>query len=165
MNHLTDLEIQSCACKTPVNPEIETHLQSCELCQSHLSAYLRLFSELKKDNEIGLPKNFVRMVVTRIEEKQEQASLWREWALIGLAGIAGVAISIYYAGSSLTGDVVTDSVKNMFQSREAVSSSFHQLQNWFGGGLSYLIFGAVLLLIFNWLDEKLIKSKRFSGQH
>lgn len=165
MNHLTDLEIQSCADKTSDNPEVEAHLQSCKLCQSHLSAYRHLFSELRKDEEIGLSKNFARMILTRIEEKQEHVTMWKEWILIGLAGIAGVAISIYYAGSSLTGDVITDSVKNMFQSRESVASSFRQVQNWFGGGLSYLIYGALLLLIFNWLDEKLIKSKRFSGQH
>jgi len=165
MNHLTDREIQCLADNAPDNPEIEAHLQSCPMCQSYVAAYRQLFSELKKDDEIGLPNTFAHMVVSRIEEKKEVSSLWREWILIGIAGIAGVAISIYYTGSSLTGDVVTDSVKNLLQSRESVTSSFRQVQNWFGGGLAYLIYGGLLLLIFNWLDEKLIKSKRFSGQY
>ena len=165
MNHFTDREIQSLSDKTSNNPEIQAHLESCPICRSHVAAYRQLFSALKKDDESVLPNNFARMVVTRIEEKQEQKAVWRDWILIGIAGIMGVAISIYYTGSSLTGDVVTDSVKNLLHSRESVASSFRQVQNWFGGGLSYLIYGALLLLIFNWLDEKLIKSKRFSGQH
>ncbi|MBL7995059.1 hypothetical protein JNM05_06760 [bacterium] len=165
MNHLSDHEIQSYSDKTSDNPEIQVHLESCPICRSHVAAYRQLFSELRKDDEPVLPNNFARMVLSRIEEKQEQKAVWRDWMLIGIAGILGVAISIYYTGSSLTGDAVTDSVKNLLQSRESVTSSFRQIQNWFGGGLSYLIFGGFLLLIFNWLDEKLIKSKRFSGQH
>lgn len=165
MNHLTDREIQSLADKASDNPEIQAHLQSCPMCRSNASAYRQLFSALKKDDEAALPNTFASMVLSRIEEKQEQKAVWRDWILIGIAGIMGVAISIYYTGSSLTGDVVTDSVKNLLHSRESVASSFRQVQNWFGGGLSYLIYGALLLLIFNWLDEKLIKSKRFSGQH
>lgn len=165
MNHLTDREIQSLADQASDNPEVQAHLKSCPMCRSHVAAYHQLFSELKKDDEYILPNNFARMVVTRIEEKKEQKAVWRDWILIGIAGIAGVAISIYYTGSSLTGEVVTDSVKDLLQSRDSVTSSFRQLENWFGGGLSYLIYGACLLLIFNWLDEKLIKSKRFSGQH
>lgn len=165
MNHLTDQEIQAFADKTSSHPEVEAHLQSCKLCQSHAAAYRLVFSELNKDSDFALSRNFAQSVITRIEEKQEQASLWRDWILIGLLGIAGVAISIYYAGSSLTGDVVTDFVKDTFKSREAVTSSFRQVENWFSGGWSYLIYGSFLLLIFNWLDEKLVKSNRFSGQH
>ena len=165
MNHLTDIEIQSFAEKLSDDPTIAAHLNSCKICRSHLEVYRSLFTELKKDDEAVLPKNFARMVVARIEEKNEAASLWREWGLIGLAGLIGVSLSIYYAGSSLTGDVVTDTVKNIFQSRESVTSSFRHLQNWFNGGLSYLIYGGFLLLVFDWLDRKLIRPKRLSGQH
>ena len=165
MNHLTDNEIQLFAENLSVDPKVTAHLDACELCRSHLAAYRLLFTELKKEEQTVLPKNFAQMVVARIEEKDEVASLWREWALIGLAGVLGVGISIYYAGSSLTGDVVTDSVKNLFQSRESVVSSFRQLENWFNGGLSYLIYGAFLLLVFDWLDRKLIRPKNLSGQH
>lgn len=165
MKHLTDLEIQSFADRTSDDPDIAAHLESCKICRSHLEVYRSLFTELKKDDEPVLPKNFARMVVAQIEERNEAASLWREWGLIGLAGLVGVSISIYYAGSSLTGDVVTDTVKNIFQSRDSVASSFKHLQDWFNGGLSYLVYGAFLLLVFDWLDRKLIRPKRFSGQH
>lgn len=165
MKHLTDLDLQALADRRPCAPEIEEHLQSCAVCRAHLAAYRQIFSELKKDDTPALPKHFARAVIARIEERQEQSAAWREWMFIGLAGMAAVVISIYYAGASMTGDAVTDSVKKLFQSGHSVTSFFQAVQNWFGGGWSYVIFGGLLLLAFNWLDERLIKSKRFSGQH
>ena len=165
MNHLTDREIQSCAENVSDDPRISAHLQGCESCRAHVAAYRQLFTELKKDDSTELPRNFSRLVIAKIEEKTESASQWREWLWIVLAGVLAVSISIYYAGSSVTGEALTESIKELFQSRESIVTSFRDFRNWFDGGLSYIIYGAFLLFVFDWLDRKLIRSKRLSGQH
>ncbi len=165
MNHLTDMQIQMFADGIAVDPEMTGHLEACELCRSHVSAYQQLMAELKKDEGFTLSPNFSRMVITKLEEKAETATQWKEWLIMALSGAAAVVAAIYFTGTSATGDAVTETVKELFQTRESVVSSFRDFKNWFDGGLSYLIYGGFLLLIFDYLDRKFIRSKRLSGQH
>jgi hypothetical protein len=105
-----------------------------------VKAYRQVFRALKKEPSYHLPDNFAHQVAAQINEQQQSRSLFDDlWIALGLLFLA----IAFVAAIIITGVTINFGFLNTLADYKGL-----------------VVFGAVLLVLLNWLDHKLLKSKR-----
>jgi len=157
MRHLTDQEIQNYLDKKVTDASMETHVQSCLQCRNQIAVYEQIFSGLKKQNDIVLTANFAEKIIRILEVKEEKHARRWDWFFMGILGLLGVGLTIYYSNVS----DVADSAKNLVEIDDSLKESANDWIGRLGGLLSgnfqFIVFGVLILLIIDWLDKKVVR--------
>ncbi|MEW6412889.1 MAG: hypothetical protein AB1483_10515 [Candidatus Zixiibacteriota bacterium] len=163
IEHLSEIKIQKYLDQqaSALSENEFEHLQSCEVCRGVLNDYRRLYSVLKKEDEVSLPNDFAARIMSRIRASESPSTATNPWVIIySLLGAVSCLLAIWYFVD----------IKALLQGFSSVSfgkvfpdtSAFSGMTGWilgFGESLYLLIFAGMILAGVGLVDRILAKHK------
>lgn len=169
MIHLSDTQLQRMIehGSTDLDPEVATHLETCNQCREHLEQFSMLFDELDTEEvEVNLSPDFAQKMAVRF--KAEHTRVRRKvLALKGLAVAAGVtlmAIGYQIVGADIIGHWLSRySLMERVSTPQWVISLSTSLQS-YEGSYSFVFMTVGVIMLFGSMDKIIgsLKGKKIS---
>ncbi len=161
--HLTDEEIQNILDKNylPENSVLKEHLKGCKICQNKVQEYQTLYSELKKDPGFKLPRNFKRLVISRLTTGEINPPLFspKEIVLIAIGTFLAMGVTLYLVDLKSIAEIINritlprTEIKNMLLS--PIRNFIYSLNL----KLTLLAFAGLTLSVTAVIDQLILKLK------
>ena len=162
--HVTDQEMQDYLDGNLPQEEVSIfrgHLQSCQKCQTELTQYRALYSELQAEVAFELSPDFSASVMKSIRAEAKKVILVRLWnLLLPIIGIGiGVGVLIYYVDFKPFAKAFSDSLNPSRYFDSTVLTNLDDVLSKLKVNLNLIVFAGLSLLAVILIDHLLSRHK------